>query len=216
MTEYERIKKVLNLLFGQVMQGLIYFYCARSLDKARQESQLMEGSYFFFGVYRATIREAVFALSRIMIEHKDGITIHYLFNLVEQNARQLSQEDHEGVRNSVSSYKVHLQKYATLIESVREQRDRVAAHLDRKHVNNPSALFLHLEGVLLPELGKCLWEILDILNFYASYYGDGRYNVSDLKGAIEGEVNILLGWMQEHGRQEDWKRPPLFDRFVIS
>ena len=204
----EKVKEAQDLLFGQITQGLVYFYCARSLHKAFQESQLMKMSYFFFGVYRAVVREAILALSRIMKEHKDSITIRYLFNLVENNPRLFSPDSPESVGRSVASHRVRLEKYGSLIESVCEQRDRVGAHLDRKHVNNPSDLFAHPQGVNLTELGECLLEILDILNFYAGYYGN-EFDASSLERAIAGDVDILLKWMSEHGRPEEWIRPPV-------
>jgi hypothetical protein len=216
MEPYERVKEVLNRLFGQTMQGLIYFHCARSLHRAFQESQIMTESYFFFGVYRAAMREATLALSRIMREHKDSITIYYLFNLIEDNAQLFSADDPEGLRQSVIDQKNQLEMHRVLIDSVSEQRNRVMAHLDRKHINAPADLFSHPDGVNLPELEKCLWEILDVLNFYAGYYGTGKFDVSDLESAITEEVDILLRWMRKYGRQEEWEKRALFDRFVIE
>ena len=204
-----KVKEVQSLLFDQIRRGLCYFYCARSLHKAFQESQLMKASYFFFGVYQAAVCEAILALARIMKEHPDSITIHYLFNLLENNPRLFSPDSPESVGQAVAAHRVQLKKYELLIESVCEQRDRVGAHLDRKHVNNPSDLFVHPQGVNLPELGECLREILDVLNFYAGYYGN-EFNPSNLESAIVGDVDILLKWMSKHGRPEEWIRPPVF------
>lgn len=205
----EKVKEVQNLLFSQTKQGLVYFYCARSLHKAFQESQLMKASYFFFGAYQAAGSEATLALARIMKEHPDSITIHYLFNLVEKNPRLFSPDNPESVRQAVAAHRRQLKKYELLIESVCEQRDRVGAHLDRKHVNNPSDLFTHLQGVNLTDLGECLGAVLDVLNFYASYYGY-EFDPSHLESAIVGDVDILFKWMREHGRPEEWVRPPVF------
>jgi hypothetical protein len=205
----ERIREVQDLLFGQITQGLTYFYCARSLYRGFRESQLMKNSYFFFGVYEAAKREAVLALARIVKEHPDSITIYYLFNLLENNPRLLSSDSPGSVRRAVAEHRAQLKKYEPLIGSVCEQRDRVGAHLDRKHVNNPSDLFAYPQGVNLTELGECLWEVLDILNFYAGYYGN-KFDPSNLEGAIAGDVDILLKWMVEYGKPGEWIRPPVF------
>lgn len=203
------IEEVQNFLFGQITQGLVYFYCAWSLHKAFQESQFMKTSYFFFGVYQAAVREAIMALARIMKEHPDSITIYYLFNLLEKRPHLFSPDSPESVGQAVAGHKARLEKYGPLIESVCEQRDRVGAHLDRKHVNNPSDLFAHPQGVNLTELGECLWEVLDVLNFYAGYYGN-EFDPSNLESAIVGDVDILLKWMSKHGRPKEWIRPPVF------
>jgi hypothetical protein len=205
----ERVKEVQDLLFGQITQGLAYFYCAQSLYRGFRESQLMKNSYLFFGVYEATKREAILALARIMKEHPDSITIHYLFNLLENNPRLLSSDNSESVRRVVAGHRAQLEKYEPLIESVCEQRDRVLAHLDRKHVNNPSDLFAYPQGVNLTELGECLWKVLDVLNFYAGYYGN-EFDPSNLEGAIAEDVDILLKWMREYGKPDEWTRSPVF------
>jgi CRISPR/Cas system-associated endoribonuclease Cas2 len=209
LSEKRKVQEVLDLLFGQVTQGLLYFYCAQSLVEAFQQSTLMQRSYFFFTVYEAAVREAILALSKLTRIHRDSITVYYLFNLVEHNPRLLSSDSPESVRASVADHKGRLGKYGPLIESVREQRDRVVAHLDKRHVTNPSDLFAHPEGVNLTELGECLREVLDILNIYAGYYGS-EFRASHLESFISGDVDILLKWMREHGRPEEWIRPPVF------
>ena len=205
----DKVRRVLNLLMEQIAQGLLYFYCARSLDKAFQQSGLMMRSYFFSVVYHAAMNEAVLALSRVMKEHKDSVTIHYLFNLVESEQHLLALDGPETVRRSVADHKSRLEKYQVLIESALEQRDRRGAHLDRKHVNTPSDVFKYPQGVNVSQLQECFVEVLDILNFYARYY-DEAFVLSHLESAIEGDVDILLRWMREHGRPEEWIRPPVF------
>lgn len=205
----EKVEKVQDLLFDQIVQSLLYFYCARSLHEAFRQSELMKRSYFFFAVYQAAVSEAILALSRILKEHKDSITIHYLFNLAENEPRLFSSDSPETVRSSVAAHRARLEEYGPLIDSVIEQRDRVGAHLDRRHVNNPSDLFAHPHGVNLTEVGECLREVLDILNLYARYYGK-EFRASHLERAVAGDVDILLKWMKQHGRPEEWIRPPVF------
>jgi len=210
LSEKRKVEGVLDLLFGQVMQGLLYFYCAQSLHEAFQQCPLMERSYFFFTVYHAALREAILALSRLTREHKDSITIYYLFNLVEHNPRLFSQDGPESLPTSLAAIKARLDKYGPLIESVREQRDQVLAHLDRKHVNNPSDLFAHPGGVNPTELGECLRELSGILNvFDADLYGK-EFTVSHLQSFVSGDVDVLLRWMHEHGKPGEWIRPPVF------
>lgn len=204
----EKVADVLDHLFVLVREGLVYFYCAQSLHRALQQNQLMKRSYFFYGVYQAAVREAILTLSKLASEHRDSITVYYLFNLVEHNPSLFSSDSPESVRASVADHKARLDKYRPLIESVREQRDRVIAHLDRRHVNNPSDLFTHTEGVKLTELGECMREVLDILNVYAGYY-EREFRASYLEGFISGDVHILLNWMHEHGKPGEWIRPPV-------
>lgn len=205
----EKVEMILDFLFGQLLQGLLYFQCSKSLHNAFQGSDLVKLSYFFAAVYRASLREAVLALARLVIDHRDSITIHYLLNYAENNSSLFSSVNPEEVRNAVKSHKVQLKKYEPLIESVREQRDRVLAHLDRKHINNPADLFLHPQGVNLTEVEECFQKVLEILNFYGGYYGR-EFNPKNLEKAVQGDVDILVGWMKEYGRPEEWVRPPVF------
>jgi hypothetical protein len=206
----EKIQEIIDRLFGQLVQGTIYFYCSKSLHEAFQEGGLIRWSYLFNGVYLASVNEAVLALSRVVIEDESSITIHYLFNYAEHNPRLFSSQEIEDVRRSAETHKKRLQKYEQLIQSVKEQRDRVLAHLDKKHVNDPSALFSYPQGVNLTELGECLQELLDIFNFYAGYYDRG-FDPGHLKEAISGDVDVLLRWMKEYGKPEEWIRHPVFN-----
>jgi hypothetical protein len=205
-----KIEKVLDMLFGQVVQGEVYFYNARSIYKAFQKNNLLKMSNFFFGIYLASIREAVLALARIVDANSNSISIYYLFNLVENNSRLLSQEDAKHIRDSIADQKAQLKIYDHLFVSVFDQRDRVLAHLDKKHINDPSNLFGNPKGVNLTDLGKCLNDILDILEFYYDYF-EREHNISNIEEEITGDVDIILKWMNQYSKPDDWIRPPVFN-----
>ena len=168
----DKIETVQEALCGQVALGLAFYYCAQALHRAFSQNPPMKFSFFFRIVYSASVREAVLALARITKEHGDSETIYHFFNLVENNPRLLSPDDTRVVKQSVKTHRELLANHEPLIESVCEQRDRVLAHFDKKHVNDPSSLFAHPQGVDLTELGDCLREVLAILKYWGAEYFD--------------------------------------------
>jgi len=205
----DKIERILESLLGQVTQGLLFFYCSRSLHAAFAREGIIKRSYLFYGAYLASTNEAILAVARTAIADSDSITIHYLLNYAENMPHLFSSDDHEIVRQSVKEQKGRLEGFAPLIDSIREQRDRVLAHLDRKHVNDPSALFAHPEGVDMTGVGRYLIAILDVVNFYAGFFNT-EFDPRHLEAAIAGDIDILVRWMSQYGKPEEWIRPPIF------
>ena len=169
----------------------------------------MGSSWFFRTVEDATLRGAILALAKITDGHRDAISIHYLFNLVEHNPRVLCSDSPDTLRESVAEHKATLARFEGLIDSVREYRDRVVAHLDRKHVTQSPEEVLPHPKVNLRELGECFRQVLKIVNHYVGYY-DNEFLLDHLESYISGDVDILVSWMSEHGKPEEWNRPPVF------
>jgi hypothetical protein len=209
LTSRMKVDKALDVLFSEVTQGLLYFYCAKSLHEAFQQSTLMQRSYFFYTVSEAVAREAILSLSKLTKEQKGSVTVHYVLNLVEKNPSQFSSDRPDGARESVADHRARLDDYKAFLENVWEHRDRVVAHLDRRRVTRPSDLFTRPDGVNLTKLGDCLRDLLGILNTYAGYYGR-EFKVNHLERLVAGDVDILVKWMCEHAKPEEWVRPPDF------
>jgi hypothetical protein len=205
----EKIRKILDLLYSQLGQGLAYFWCAESLHQAFAKSKLARSSHFLAVVYHASLRETVLAFARMVEqrEHQSEVTIHWLLKYAENNPGLFSNTDHTEVRESAKRHRRQLQEHQTLIDSVLEQRDRTLAHLDKKHVNDPDALFSNPAGINLVEMERCFQVILEILGFYMGYYGSS-VDFEFMKKAIEGDSSILLGLIEKHTGFGDWVRPP--------
>lgn len=209
-SDREKVEKVLERLMLEISQGLLCLYCAESVYEGSQRSPLMRQSWFFRTVQDATMRGAILALAKLTKKHKDSISVHYLFNLVDQNPRALCSDSPDTLRECVADHRATLDRFEGLIDSACEYRDRVVAHLDRKHVTQPSDVFAHPKGVNLTELGECLGQVLSIVNHYAGYY-DKQFSLDHLKSFISGDVDILVEWMREYGTPAQWVRPPTFE-----
>lgn len=205
----EKIKKILDLLYSQVGQGLAYFECAKSLHQAFAKSSLSRSSYFLAVVYYASLRESALALATMVEQRKNQseITIHWLLTYAENSPSLFSDADYTEVRESAKRHRRQLQEHQTLIDNVLQHRDRILAHLDKKHVNDPESLLSNPAGINLIEMEQCFQVILEILDFYMKYYGTGD-DFESMKKSIEGDVNILLGLIEKHTGFVDWVRPP--------
>ena len=124
--------------------------------------------YFFVGVYYACLHEALLVLSKLIIEHEDSITLFYLLNQVTNNPHLLEYATLEDVKDAIGEHRKMLEDYAPLRETIRTQRNRVIAHLDRKNINDPSAILS--APVNMIELRDCYQELLKIVNVYKGLY----------------------------------------------
>ncbi len=206
----DRAKQLVDLLLGEVYTGLMYSYCAESLLGAFRGSELFRMSYFFNTIFDASYLGALLGLSRLVVEQKDSITMHYLFNFAESNPKLFSPTSPDRVVESVKGHRQQLQAHKQLFDRVRQRRDRTLAHLDRMHVTNPADLFEHPEPVDVDELIRCFWDIFDIVNVYAGFLGQ-VVKPQSLQRAVQGDIDILVEWMAKYGRREDWIREHVFD-----
>lgn len=198
-TPNEMLSDTLEFLSGQLTQGWLFFQCTRSLHKAYQANRLTSARYFFAAAYYAFLHESVLVLSKLIIQHKDSICMFYLLNQAENNTRLFKFATPDCVKQSVKEHRALLDNYAPLVESVRTQRDRVIAHLDRKNINDPSAIFS--APVNMTEVGDCFQAILGILNVYKGYYNNSELYLTEIEGAIQEDVDFLTGLIEVANRR---------------
>ncbi|RLI51185.1 MAG: hypothetical protein DRP09_19475 [Candidatus Thorarchaeota archaeon] len=196
---HERIQDTIGFLGDQLERGWSYFQCAKSLHKADQANKLSSARYFFITVYQACLHEAVLVLSKLVIAHKDSITVFYLLDQAENNPHLFSHTTHENVDMFVKKHKELLGNYGSLIDSVRNQRDRVIAHLDRKHINDPSTI--SNLPVNMVEVEKCFQDILEIINVYKKYYDNSEFCLAHAQQNIERDISFLTELIKTANRQ---------------
>lgn len=132
-----QLQEIIQYLEKQIEIGLTYLYCAKSLYNALQNNKIFEKSRFYKGTFLATAEGAFLAYSRLVDKNKDSITIHYLFNVAENNPELFSEDNPEEIKQAVYNQKSQLEKYKELTEDTKQMRDKLLAHLDKILVNDP-------------------------------------------------------------------------------
>jgi hypothetical protein len=141
-------------------------------------------------VYYASLHEALLVLSKLIVDHEDSINLYYLLNQVTNNPHLLEYATHKDVQEALSEHRKTLEDYTPLRETVRIQRNRVIAHLDRKHINDPSTILS--TPVNMIELRDCYKELLEIVNVYKGFYDNSELHLTPLLDKrIEEDVDYL-------------------------
>lgn len=205
----EKIRMILDLLYKQVWRGLAFFECAKSLHRAFARGSLARYSCFLAVVYYASVRESTLAFATVVEQRKNrsGITVHCLLTYAENSPSLFSNTDYVEVREYARQHRRQLQEHQTLIDNVLQQRDRILAHLDKKHINDLESLLSDPAGINLTEMEQCFHVILEIVDFYMRYYGT-QDDLEPMKKTIDRDVDTLLKLIEKHTEPVDWVRPP--------
>lgn len=132
-----RIEQALTALCDELDWGLRCFYAARAAAHIPGAPVLAET---FQG---ACADQSLLTLARIVLAKKnarrdESINIRYLANLVKGKPSAVCFGDAEEVEALIEKQARLQEEHAPLIATLKEQRDRSLAHLDRHHVNGPS------------------------------------------------------------------------------
>ena len=169
-TVREKVKLLIEHLLLEQRRGLGCAQVAQAIQQERAVNPGMPGEPFFEVVEEACRREALLSLAKLLIAEGESISIDYLLNCaLEVPSRVFQQATRDEILESVLENRQQIGELAPLAEQLKAQRDRLLAHLDRKHVNEPEVLeFEPLETELVIGTFEKLGEIIQI---YKSYLG---------------------------------------------
>jgi len=192
----EKIQDILGYLSNQLARGWLFFLVAKYVYQAFQSSQITSARHFFAATYLSCIESAILALSRLAVPHSDSISIEYLLNCSAQSPKAFPRAQKEVVLNSVSEHRQQLKAIGSLIANVKEQRDQTIAHLDRKYVNNPSAIFSS-PPLDMREIERTFVLLLRIINTYKRYLDSSELFLNFLAPNVRDELEYLIGLIEK-------------------
>lgn len=189
-TEHKKIKEIIEHLSNELFWGKLFTQIAEALHKKYRENGIVDSPNFFAGTYEACLRESILSLSKLVINDKNSINLFYLLNFVKMNTGSFKYTTKENLKKSVENNKNEIQKLSSLIDSIKTQRDCTLAHLDRKHINNPSSIFS--KPINMTEVKHCFDKILSIVNEYKGYFEDSEFYLGLVEKSINDEVAYLF------------------------
>ena len=133
-------------------------------------------------------------LAKLAVVDKDSITIEYLLDAAIYTPSAFPSISSEELRTVIAQHRKQLEKLRPLIESVREQRDRVIAHLDRKHINDPAIILSN--PVNMTEVGQCFETLLQMVNLYGGYYDGSEFSFDPIEHRVQAEIGYLITLME--------------------
>src|SRR5271157_1012005 len=159
----KKARDILGHLTNLLQEGWEALLVGKYIDDAMRSGKIKSTFFFFNTSKRSCLEAALLALSKAIIPHDDSISVHYLLNYAEQNYRVFSRADRETIISCIGEHRKQLDAISSIIANVKEQRDHTLAHLDKKHLANPSSLN-NKNPLLFVEVENSFELILKIIN----------------------------------------------------
>ncbi|MBE0411990.1 MAG: hypothetical protein IBX69_19860 [Anaerolineales bacterium] len=186
-----KIKAILDLLTAELSVGILYLQIVSTLHAKFAHSDLLTYPCLLSGTYQACFNQALLSLAKLGIHERESVSIEYLLNCASQNTKAFRYASREQIEQKIESHRHLLQEKQPLFERVKVLRDRILAHLDRKHINEPG-LFERLD-VDFYEIGQCFEIFTEILNTYKGYFDRSHLDLSSSIQIIQKDIDRLAG-----------------------
>ena len=163
-----RANDIIEQLTIQLAKGWQSYLVAKHVHERRANKRISSAVYFFNTIEMSCLETAILTLSKLLVPQADSITIPYLLNFAEQNPSEFPKAQVEGLTEAIARHREQLETLETLVANIKEQRDRIIAHLDKLHVSNPNAIST-IPLLDYREVESVFKTIHDIINENASY-----------------------------------------------
>jgi hypothetical protein len=191
----EKLESLLDNLSQELLRGHRCLQVAREIRNARGQAKLARSSQFFSTVQEACMREAFLSLAKLAISEKESITIEYLLNAASQvPSKSFPFATRKEIDHSVEMHRKQLEELTPVVDGLKLQRDRVLAHLDRKHVNEPEAI--SSQSIETQQIERCFSVFLEIINTYRRYFGETELSFEEVEKDLREEVVYLVERLQ--------------------
>jgi len=192
----KKARDILRHLTNLLQEGWEAFLVAKHIHEALISKRIRSTYYFFNTTERSCIESAIIALSKIVIPHDDSISIQYLLNYVEQNSQVFSRAESQTIINNVKEHRQQLNAISPLIANIKEQRDHTIAHLDKRHITNPSSLYTYPPPNYI-EVENAFELLLNMINTYLGYLVPSNdFRLHSLDARIAEDSNYLIGLIE--------------------
>lgn len=179
------LRAIVGSLSDQLARGWASLAAARQIDGERQGGEPGHSLAFLDTTYDACAESAILAFARLVIAHKDSISITYLLNCVQQSPSAFPVSERETVARTVERHRAVLDEMQPLVNQVKDYRDRAIAHLDKKVVNRRRAVHAH-PPVELREVERAFVLLLQTLNAYRAALGLPQLELDRLESDLAG------------------------------
>ena len=191
-----RAREILMQLTNLLQHGWGTLLVAKHIQEARTSKRINSSHFFFSITENSCIESSLIALSKIIIPHDDSISIHYLLNFAEQNHQVFSRSDKQTIIKIIREHRQQLLAISALIANIKEQRDHTLAHLDKKHITNPSIVHTY-PPLNYVEVENAFELILNIINTYFGYLSPSYdFRLHSMDSRIAEDTNYLIGLLE--------------------
>jgi hypothetical protein len=179
MSDRKKLLQIFDRLLNNYHSGVLAFVVLETIRGEYQRFQAMEDDIFLGTLVISAYNTTVLALANTVKPSAGSIHLGYMFNIVKNSDDDLKNESYDQLISFIGEFEDTLRRIAPILQHIIHLRDTSVAHLDRKHVNNPSALI---------QKPPAKWE-----DMYMAYtvVGSGLLEIGKLLG-LESEIEDYI------------------------
>lgn len=174
------IPEIVRILASQISVGWHYFVIAKFIREAYKKDRIQGAHTIFANSYSACWDAAILSVTKVMDKQKDSLSLTYMLNCIEADANNYPLLTEDELRKQISEHRQELHGLESKIPGIWEERDRIVAHLDRKHVNNPASVYSN-PPIELDELHSAIRTLRRILLIYNTQLEAGGISIDESK-----------------------------------
>jgi hypothetical protein len=177
---------IIHYLASQISLGWNHLLVAKYIGEAYRENKIIGAHTILKNAQLACWDSSVLALVKVVDKHKSSQNIYYLLNCLEADPSSYPYVNKSELLVQITNHRDELRKIDAILPSLKEKRDKVIAHLDKKLVNQPETVFSYppLETESLISAFQVLRGILETYDkqtlSFSLWIGEGQYIRNDL------------------------------------
>jgi len=137
----EELKHIYLRLVNYLLSGDLAFVILKSIREELLKDNETKDDIFIGTVIISSYNTMVLTLANSIKPNSESIHLTYFFNCVRESKKKLGDEKYNQIMAHIGEFETELERVSKITKAIIELRDTTVAHVDRKHVNNPSALF---------------------------------------------------------------------------
>jgi hypothetical protein len=201
MTKNEKIQEIVKILTSQISIGWHHFVIAKFIREAYEKDRIKGAHTIFTNSYSACWDAAILAVAKVIDKHGDSLSLTYMFNSIEGIAKSYPTLTELEIRKQIEKHREELKDIVSRIPGIWNERDRIIAHLDRKHVNSPTSVYSN-PPIKLDDLHSAIRELRNILLIYNTQLEAGGITI-DENQYIWNDLEKLIHLLESENLRKD-------------
>lgn len=136
----KNIREVVKILMSQISIGWDYFVVAKFLREAYEKTRVRGGHAILTRAYETSWDAAILAVTKVLDNQKDSLNIKYLLNCLDSVPMEYPGITRDVLVKQIAMHREEVANVEAKIPGIWDERDRIVAHLDRKHVYSPASV----------------------------------------------------------------------------
>jgi len=172
----EKIRETAKILTSQISIGWDYFVLAKFIREAYANGRIKGAHEVLTQSYAACWDTAILAVTKVIDKQPDSLNLSYLLNCVETSSKDYPSLTTDELKKQVADHRHELESIEARIPGIWDERDRIVAHLDRKHVNAPTSVYTN-PPIELDDLHGAIRALRRILLIYNAQLQAGGISI---------------------------------------